>query len=292
LSQPSIEVLKMVYQALSNFFQLAIGSSQGEAYNFDFDVFCSRYNLKQHEVFAALKKLEEFGLILLNEGFYRPSKIFFQIDKTRIYQFQVANAKYDSIIKMLLRLYGAELFSDFVVISEKQLATGLKISLEQIKKELIKLQELQVLVYEPASDEPQIIFVLPRQDAERLPIDKKEFDTRRKLHFEKMDAMIEYTEDNHRCRMQMIQEYFDEITYQTCGVCDVCISKKKNDHSKVLKDYQEQINYLLSQKPMPIDELEDAVAARDKELFVEAVRELVDTGAIAYDDVWLLHKKH
>ena len=59
----------------------------------------------------------------------------------------------------------------------------------------------------------------------------------------------------------------------------------------MLKDYFDQINYLLGQKPMTIDELETAEAARDKELFIEAVRELVDAGSIAYDDVWVLHKK-
>jgi len=52
----------------------------------------------------------------------------------------------------------------------------------------------------------------------------------------------------------MIQDYFDEITYETCGVCDVCISKKKKDHSVTLKDYFDQVNYLLSQKPMTVDE--------------------------------------
>jgi ATP-dependent DNA helicase RecQ len=106
-----------------------------------------------------------------------------------------------------------------------------------------------------------------------------------------MDTMIEYAEQTHRCRMQIIQEYFDEITYETCGVCDVCISKKKRDDSLTLKDYLEQINYLLGQKPMTVDELETAVAARDKELFIEAVRELVDAGTIFYDDVWVLRKK-
>lgn len=291
LSQPEIADLKKIYQALCNFYQLAIGSSQGEAYNFDMDAFCSKFPYKQAEVYPAIKKLEEFGLILLNEGFHRPSRIHFQVDKTKIYEFQVANARFDPLIKSLLRIYGAESFTDFVVISENQLATSLKISAKDVKAELQKLHQLQKLIYEPASDEPQIVFVMPRQDADRLPIEKKEFEKRRKLHFDKMDSMINYAEQNVRCRMQVIQEYFDEITYQTCGICDVCISKKKKDNSAVLKDYLDQVIYLLTQKPMTIEELETAVAARDKELFIEAVRELVDAGSIAYDDIWVLHKK-
>lgn len=291
LAQPDLSELKKIYQALANYYQLALGAGLSEAFNFDLDAFCRRFNFKQASVFPVLKKLEEFGLILLNEGFHRPSRAHFQIEKTKLYEFQVANEHFDPLIKTMMRSYGAELFSDFVTISESQLAKVLKTSNEEIKKELKRLQDLQLLIYEPASNDPQIVFVLPRQDADRLPINKKEFEGRRKLHLDKMDAMLEYADQAIRCRMQVIQEYFGEITDDICGICDVCIGKKKKDSSAVLKDYIDQIHYLLDQKPMSVDELETAVAARDKDLFIEAVRELVETGSIFYDEVWTLHKK-
>lgn len=291
LAQPDLGELKKTYQALANFYQLAIGAGTSDAFNFDLDIFCSRFNFKQASVYPVLKKLEEFGLILLNEGFHRPSRLHFQVEKAKLYEFQVANENVDPLIKTLMRSYGAELFSDFVTIAEGHVAKTLKISKEEVKRELERLQTQQILIYEPASDEPQIVFVLPRQDAERLPIDKKDFERRRKLHFDKMDAMLDYANQENRCRMQVIQEYFGEITYDTCGICDVCIGKKKKDSSAAMKDYCDQIHYLLKQKPMSIDELEAAVAARDKELFIEVVRELVEAGSIFYDEVWMLHKK-
>ncbi len=291
LAQPGLGYLKNIYQALANFYQLAIGSSQGEAYDFDLDSFSKQYNLKSAAVYLALKKMEEFGVIQLNEGFHRPSRVHFSIDKNRIYQFQVANARFDPIIKTLMRLYGAELFSDFVVIAENQLAGALKLNLPEVQLELQKLHQLQLLIYEPASNSPQVVFVLPRQDADRLPIDSKEMDRRRKLHLDKMEAMINYAEQDHRCRMQLIQEYFDEQTYETCGICDVCIEKKKKQSLALLKDYSGQVLFLLNQKPMPVDELEVAVSPADQELFVEVVRELVDAGKIFYDDHWVLNKK-
>ncbi len=291
LAQPGLDYLKRIYQALANFYQLAMGSSQGEAFDFDLDVFSTKFAMKPAAVHPALKKLEEFGLIQLNDGFHRPSRIHFSIDKKRIYEFQVANARFDPIIKTLLRLYGAELFSDFVIISEGHLASALKLSVPEVKLEIRKLDGLQLLIYEEASDSPQVIFILPRQDADLLPIDKKEMDRRRKLHFDKMEAMVHYAEQNQRCRMQLIQEYFNEVTYETCGICDVCLDKKKKDNNVLVKDYAEQVIYLLGQGPMGVDELETAVAARDKELLIEVVRELVDAGTIAYDEHWVLHKK-
>jgi len=289
LAQPDLAYIKIIYQALANFYQLAIGSG-GEAYDFDLDTFCKQYNLKPAAAHPALKKLEECGLILLNEGFHRPSRLHFSIDKKHIYEFQVANVRFDPIIKSLLRLYGAELFSEFITISEINVARALKTNAKEVKAELQKLHQLQLLVYEPASDSPQVVFIMPRQDADRLPIDKKEFEKRRQLHFDKMESMIDYVEQSHRCRMQIIQEYFDEVTFETCGFCDVCIGKKKLENNSTLKDYSQQVIYLLNQKPMNLDELEMAVAVRDKELFIEVVRELVDAGTIAYDDFLILHK--
>lgn len=289
LSQPSLEYIKQIYQALANYYQLAMGSAQNESFVFDLEEFSKRFSLQPAAVHPALKKMEEEGLIQLSDNFYRPSRIHFSIDKKKLYEFQVANARYDSFIKTLLRIYGGELFSDFITISESQLGKATSATIPEIKNTLEQLQKLLLLEYEPASDQPQITFLLPRQDAVHLPVDKARLEERRDLHFSKMESMITYTTQDHRCRMQVIQEYFDEVTYQICGLCDVCIDNKKKDNLSALKDYQEQIIYLLNQKPLTIEELELAVDAKDNELFVEVVREMVDEGTIRYDEFWVLH---
>ncbi|MBS1488404.1 MAG: RecQ family ATP-dependent DNA helicase [Bacteroidetes bacterium] len=291
LKEPTLEYLKKVYQALANFFQLAEGSGQGEAFDFDLDQFSKKYTLRQAAVFSALKKMEEFGLLILSEGFHRPSRVHFSIDKNKIYAFQVANALYDPLIKMMLRLYGAELFSEFVEITESKVAKAMKLSMAEVKSELQQLHRLQILSYQPSSDAPYITLLLPRQDANNLPIDHKAWAYRRKLHTDKMQAVINYAEQSHQCRMQFIQQYFGEETFAVCGLCDVCIDKKKKDNSFLMNDYVEQIVQALQHKPLAPDELEATLAPRDKELFVEAVRELVDRGVLRYDEHWLLHKQ-
>ncbi len=288
-SQPDIDQLKIVYQALANYYQIALGSSQGESYDFEIDTFCKRFDMKSIIVYPVLKKLEEFGLIELNESFYRPSVLHISMDKKRLYEFQVAHVRYDLLIKTLMRLYGGELYSVFTAISETQIAQVMKLTAQEVKIELEQLHKLQLMVYEPKNESPKLTFILPRQDAERLPIDRVEFERRRDLHFAKMEAMINYVEQDHRCRMQLIQEYFDEVTYEVCGMCDVCIQKRKRENLEALHDYENQIKYLLGQKAVTVEELEILVDPKDKELFIEVVRELVDAGEIYYDDLWTLH---
>jgi ATP-dependent DNA helicase RecQ len=83
-------------------------------------------------------------------------------------------------------------------------------------------------------------------------------------------------------------DYFNEKSYGTCGVCDVCLAKKKKESLTELKDYRDQVLYLLKIKPMSVEELETAVNPTDHELMMEVVREMVDEKVIVYDDFWVL----
>lgn len=288
-SEPTLEYLKKIYQGLANYYQLAVGSSAGESYDFDLEEFSKQFNFRSPAVYVALKKLEQEGLIQLNESFYRPSRIHLSIDKTRLYEFQVANVRYDPVIKALLRLYGAELFSDFVAVAEARIAQALKVTEKDAIAELNKLSQLQILNFEQASDKPQITFVLPRQDANHLPIDRIKMEERRKVNLEKMEAMVNYATQTHRCRMQVIQDYFGEEPFSVCGMCDVCIDRKKKENLALFNDFRNQIIFLLQKNPLTVEALEESVAPNDHELFIEVVREMVDGKEIYYDEVWVLH---
>lgn len=287
-SHPTVDYLKKVYQALANYFQVALGSSEGESYEFDLDDFSRRFGFRASDAFVGLKKLEEEGLIQLSESFYRPSRVHFATDKPGLYEFQVANSKYDPLIKTILRLYGAETFSDFVAISERAIAQSLQIPETDVIAFLDHLTRIRKLDYEPVSDKPRITFLLPRQDADRLPLNLERLEKRRNLATEKAESMIEFVTQSHRCRMQFIMDYFGEESFNACGMCDVCIQKKKKDHAGTSEAYQKKITQLLSIRPMTVDELEEAAQPGDKDLFVEVVRELVDTGRLAYDEAWVL----
>lgn len=287
-SQPPFAFLKVVYQALANFYQLALGSGEGESFDFDIHDFCERFHLNPIEVYNGLRKLEEEGLIQFNESFYSPSGIHISVDHTRLYELQVANAQFDELIKMLLRLYGGEIFSSFVKIDEAYLAKALKISAQEIITLLRHLDELKVLIYTQTRDKPQVTYILSRQDAENMSIDRKRLEARRALIFDKMKAMVSFVETGLRCRMQLIQDYFDEHTETTCGICDVCIEKRKKNNVLAFERLREEVLTVMKKNTMSVEQLENQIAPGDRELFVDVVRELVDEGVLKYDNVWRL----
>jgi ATP-dependent DNA helicase RecQ len=290
-AHPSPEFLKKIYQALANYFQLALGSAEGESFDFDLHDFTERFKLHASEVYVALKKLEEEGLIQFNESFYSPSLLHFEVDKTALYQFQVANAQFDPVIKMLLRLYGGELFSDFIKVSESYLAKGLKISMAETIKILQHLHDLHILAYQPTKEKPQLTFVMARQDAERLPLNTHRMAERKKLIFQKMEAMISFATTEHRCRMQMIQDYFDEVTFNACGICDICIDRRKKENIRAFEDLRDEVVTLLKHGPLTIEAIEEKISPTDHELFVDVMRDMIDEGLLEYDKAWKLKLK-
>lgn len=286
-NHPSPEALKRIYQALCNYYQLALGSAQGLSFDFDLQDFSDRFNITSAEAYTALKKLEEEDFIQFNESYYNPSHLFIPIDKTKLYEFQIAYAQFDPVIKMILRLYGGELFSEFVKISESYIAKGLKIKESELSKILMHLHDLKVVVYQPLKNKPQITFVMPRQDADRLPLDQARMEIRKKTVLHQMQAMIDYVA-TRKCRMNFMQEYFNEVAPTPCGICDNCIQQRKEDNKSNVTELRQEILTLIKTKSITIEELEEKISPNDIELFTDVVRELLDEGVLQYDDGWRL----
>ena len=287
-SHPAPEFLRKVYQALCNYYQLAFGSIEGESFDFELNDFVERFHLHTNDVYVALKKLEEEGLIQFNESFYSPSTLHLLLDKAKLYEFQIAHARFDPIIKMLLRLYGGELLSGFAKITEPYLAKGIKSTTEEVIKILRHLHDLQVVIYQPVKSKPQITFVLPRQDADKLPLNVKRLEDRKKLIFDKMKAMVSFVTLTNRCRMQLIQDYFDETAYKKCGICDVCVEERKKENRNAFNELRAEVASVLKKKALTVEQVEELIAPTDHELFVDVVREMVDEGVLEYDSVWKL----
>ena len=287
---PDIELIKRVYQALANNYKLAVGSGGDVKYDFDIHQFSEKYNLNHLEAYHSIKKLEEEEIVQLSESFYAPSQLSFAVDNKALYEFEIANGAYEPLIKALLRMYGGELFSSFLKISEAQIARFLHTDENKIKTLLIRLQELGILSYEPKKDSPQLIFVGHRYAADSLPINKKRLQKREESSRNKLDAIVSYVINDERCRTAQLLDYFGETTFDQCGVCDVCISKKKEEHVHDIDHYREQINTVIHTKSWAIDDLVDHLNPQDREEFMESIRQMIDSGELEYDEHWMLKK--
>lgn len=268
----SLEQIKRTYQALANYYKMAIGSHAFSSFPFNYEQFVNTYNLPMIETYAALKKLSDEGLIQMTEGFYEQSKITFLLDKSETYKFQIANPKLDPFIKTLLRLYGGEVFVGYSKIKEKDVGSLLKTDKVQVRKWLKFLNESEVIDYQPALDSATITFLTPRLDADKLPIDNKQIEWRRKLAQEKAAAVIDYMQSKD-CRTQIFQHYFDEKTSLTCGICDNDLEiKKRLKASEIPVEKLEEV----LEAPRNITELRALMSNYTEDQIMEALRILIN----------------
>ena len=285
-SLPDIKYLKEVYQMIGNYYQLAHGSFPEESFDFDLQEFSRKFDQHPIEVFHALKALQDQGLIHLSESFFSPSSIQFEVNQSAMYEFQIANSQFDALVKGLLRLYGGEIYQQPVRLQESNLAAILNTSVNVVRQGLSALKDRGMANYIPQKDKPQITLLIPRQDVERLTIDERTLNSKRKLKLDKMEKVIAYVHNEEACRTQQLLDYFGEEDYGECGICDNDIRKRehKDDH-KIKKYYKQQIKNVLSGNVMLNEEkLITILDPTHKPLMLEVLSELLDHGNIAYDD--------
>lgn len=278
-SYPPISFIRKVYQSLANYFRIAAGAGNMENYNLEMEEFTRIYNLAKTETFYALKRLELEGFILLTDAFYQPSKIFFPVDHLALYQFQVANPMFDGFIKALLRMYGGEAFTNFVPISEGDVARHLNMQRGEVVTKLNYLNQVTIINYQQQNDKPQVTFTTPRFDAAKLPLNEARIEARKKTEEEKAEAVVNYLTQTGRCRQIVLMDYFGEVTDETCGICDICLKKKKESHAaETEQELRKKIVTLLTGQELTVWELVQQTG--EKELILTILRQLLDEGVL------------
>ncbi|GAB4249139.1 MAG: RecQ family ATP-dependent DNA helicase [Ekhidna sp.] len=267
-----LELIKRTYQALANYYKMAIGSNAFSSFPFQYDQFVKTYNLPVVETYAALKKLSDEGLIQITEGFFEPSKLIFLLDKSETYKYQVANPKLDPVIKTILRLQGGEAFVSYVKIKEKELAVLLKAEIGEVKQWLSFLSNQEVIDYQPSNDTPTLTFLTPRMEVDKLPIDSKQIEWRRELALKKASAVIDYVKSKE-CRTQIFQRYFDEETSIICGKCDNDLEHKKH---LVASELPLGAVEKVLDAPRTLSDLRALLSKYKEQQIVDAVRMLMD----------------
>jgi ATP-dependent DNA helicase RecQ len=290
LATPEPGLIRRVYQALANYYKIAVGSSLFASYDFDIREFSQTYQLDYLSTFHALKKLEDQGFIQLTDSFYHPSKVLIRITHEDLYKFQVANRSLEPFIKLLLRTYGGEMYGNFTTISEKKLAFGLKSSVQEVEKKLSLLDRQDVIIYDKQKDQPQITFTTPRFDASRLPLDIRFLDARRAAELEKATAMIGYATSEDACRSVFIQRYFGETTAIPCGNCDYCLEKARRSEAGMDEPgFFRKILARIREKPSTIEEIIKHFSDHKEDYIIQCIQQLLDSEELYYDEKGLIH---
>lgn len=220
---PPVEQIKRIYNALCNYLQLPVGFGKGMTYDFDLADFAKKYHFSIIHTFSALKILERDGFLELTDELNRPSMIHFRVSRDDLYRFQVANSKFDSFIKLLLRSYTG-MFTEYKAISEELLASRANTNKEIVFKYLNALDTQKIVHYIPQKTTPFIVLSRERIHESKLVISKENYELRKKQYEKQVEAILHYASSTSKCRNQLLLDYFDEKNPARCGECDVCMA--------------------------------------------------------------------
>jgi ATP-dependent DNA helicase RecQ len=268
---PAIEVIKNIYQSIANYLQLPVGIGEGGYFNFNLLEFCNNFKLDLILVTQTLKVLEQEGHIQFSENIFLPSQVCFTCSKEGLENFEQAYPAFEPLIKALLRSYQG-IFDNRISVFEKRMAGICKQSIDEIQKQLQQLAAMGMIEYLPQKETPQIHFLLNRAPAAFLHIDKDQYLKRKVAFTTRINTLIRFATNPGCCRSVFIGNYFGDIDKDNCGICDYCLSIKKNKiDANTFTSIEKQLFLLLSKTPTPMGSIFVALAKEDKEAVWEVI---------------------
>ena len=268
---PPLDEIRNIYERISSYLQVAIGDGEGASFVFNIYEFCHREGLHSSKVESALKLLEQNGYMTLIDENDNPAKMMFECERDTLYRVNAGGDDMDVMLKVILRMYNG-IFSSFRAIDELQIAAASGLSAERVHELMKLLWRMHIIRYIPSNRSPMIHF-----DTERLPtkdvyIAPETYRRRYELMHERFSKMLEYALNTESCRSVVIENYFGDGEAKECGVCDICLSKRRRTrHSE---DVELQIIEHLRLAPYSVKDLVAAVGG-NADVVVETIEKMV-----------------
>jgi len=234
LSFPPITTIKNVYKVLSEHYQIPIGEGENRMVPFDPDELCRKLKLKPIELIHALSFLEKTGVLMLSEDVKKQSTLHFMADEKALQNFYHYNNDKQEFVKLLLRSYGG-LFSNYIKISEEELARRAEMKVAEVEEFLLELSQKNIVHYSKRNAKPHILFLQNRVPENYLYFKDEIYKKRKKVAQKRLDSVLYFIENTQTCRSRLLLTYFGETKSEPCGNCDVCrqtLSLKMNRKEK------------------------------------------------------------
>ena len=286
-SFPELDRIKLIYNALGNYFGIPIGAGENVSYPFVISDFANRYGFSIIEVFHTLKILEKEGFLVLSDSFDEPSKVMIKASRDDIYGFQVNNPQYSELVKYMLRSLPG-VMSDFVKINEEMMAKKIGVQAEKVMEHLKKLEAYNFLSYAPRNDKPQILFLSEFVDAKHFGLSKENYYDRKKDAEERVKAVVDFVNNDEECRSVQLLRYFNEKSRKTCGHCDVCL---KQQHCVPYDTIENRVRSVLSEEMLPMNVILSKCSDFEESQVLDAIRFLVDNEVLQVENDGLVRRK-
>ena len=236
---PDPDYIRQTYEDVCHFLQVGTGEGRGRTFDFSMEKFCKYFRHFANTANNALRLLNNAGYIEYAEENDFKSRVRIILHKEELYMLNSKEELVDKVIQALLRNYTG-LFADFEYIDENYLSHLTGMDVETVYRVLQDLNQRRIIDYIPRRNTPTIMFRMGRVDKEEIGLPPYVYDDRKADFSHRIDDIIRYASEEDKCRSQMLLAYFGEPKAEECGVCDVCVRKKKRPKREQLKEQMAQ----------------------------------------------------
>ena len=225
---PGLDYIADIYQKMYRFFDIAYEDGAGAVYKFNLMEFVRRYRLNAATAYNAIKYIETAGYWSVTDEIDNPTRIMFTVSRDDLYRIQLSDSSLDTFVKALMRIYPG-LFSHLVSIDEDYVSRVIQQPSRVVSLKLLQLSRSGVLRYIPKARSPLICFAGERLTPSNLFLSEKNYEQRKRLFKERLDAMYTYISPvsdrsaaQSACRSRRLSAYFGQEQCRPCGICDLC----------------------------------------------------------------------
>ena len=283
---PPPDYIKDIYQKVFQYLGYAYEEGNGSVNKFDLADFARHFSLNAPTAYYAIKYIEQEGYWELTDELDNPAKIMFTVSRDSLYKVQVNNRTLDTFLKSLMRIYTG-IFSKITPIDEEYVARITTDSPQGVKQKLITLSRMHVLKYIPRVKTPLMIMHYERLTESNFYLPDKRYNERKEVFAGRIEAMIEYLQEESLCRSRQLIKYFGQDDIPNCGICDVCLSnrKKVGGVDSLVRDAESAVREFVEQCDITGRKWNEkdicALNPNNPELYVEVMRRLIDDGDIS-----------
>ena len=224
---PEKEYVRQVYDHLTYYYQIAVGSGYGRTFEFNVDDFCQKFRHFPVRVLSALKILTRAGYVEYIEEQECRARVMFTLERDDLYQLNNrTDAEEERIITALLRTYSG-LFVDFQFIDEAGVGQQAGLTRPQVYLALKRMASKGILRFIPQKRTPYLHYLQRREESEHLMLPPHVYEDLKVRYQERLNAMAGYMQADSQCRSRYLLRYFGETGVADCGQCDVCLEARR-----------------------------------------------------------------
>ena len=149
---------------------------------------------------------------------------------------------------------------------------------------LLHLAQVHIISYIPRKKIPHIRYTRARAETSQLHLPPDVYDERKKRYEARINAMLDYADNDTLCRSRLLLRYFGEKNRHDCGHCDTCLeSHHRRPPTPSPEEIRQTILQTLENGPMTPAQVSATIPV-EQETLADLLHELIEERLVTYEN--------